>query len=334
MSRTILLAILLSCATGAWAQPPRATDGGTTDAQGRKQGAWTRTWPRTGTLRYTGAFKDDKPVGEFRHYDEDGHLTTVQQYAADGRTSRAEHFHPNGRLMATGRYVGQAKDSVWNFYDEAGRLRRTEGYQAGTLHGARISYFEDGTKASEEPYEHGLLHGVHRTWYTGGRQRMEAPHVKGVPEGRTTFWYPKGTKELEGDMRDGVRDGTWFYYNEDGSLRMQALYRRGELVKEKRENGTFTEHYDEDRIKSEVTYVKGLREGRFVEYHDNGQWVMEKVPADEVRGVPAFEHRVLRGQTRKIEGTYKNDRLHGEVKEYDEKGRLLKTRRYVDGVEQ
>ncbi len=30
----------------------------------------------------------------------------------------------------------------------------------------------------------------------------------------------------------------------------------------------------------------------------------------------------------------KNDRLHGEVKEYDEKGRLLKTRRYVDGVEQ
>ncbi len=319
----------------AWAQPaPRPAPGGHTDAQGRKQGEWTRLWPGRHTVRYTGTFKDDKPVGEFRHYDEDGRLTTVQHHAGDGRTSRAEHFHPNGERMAHGRYLGQAKDSVWNYFDEMGRLRRTEGFVNGTLHGPRISYFESGAKAEEEHFQDGRPHGAHRAWYASGKPRMEAHYQAGTAEGRTTFWFARGSKEIEGDMRDGLRDGTWFYYNADGSLRMQVLYRRGEVVKEKRENGTFTEHYDEDRVKSETTYVKGMREGRFVEYHDNGQWVLERMPADEVRGFPAFEQRVLKGQTKKIEGTYKNDKLEGEVREYDEKGKLLKTRRYVAGEEQ
>jgi antitoxin component YwqK of YwqJK toxin-antitoxin module len=44
--------------------------------------------------------------------------------------------------------------------------------------------------------------------------------------------------------------------------------------------------------------------------------------------------RVLEGQTKKREGTYVNDLLEGEVKEYDEKGKLVKVTRYVGGVEQ
>ena len=56
-------------------------------------------------MRYTGQFKDDKPEGTFKHYDEDGRLTTIQDFDATGKVSRARHFHPNGTLMATGKYI-------------------------------------------------------------------------------------------------------------------------------------------------------------------------------------------------------------------------------------
>lgn len=36
--------------------------------------------------------------------------------------------------------------------------------------------------------------------------------------------------------------------------------------------------------------------------------------------------RVLKGQTKKREGTYKNDILEGPVKEYDEKGKSIRHR--------
>jgi len=158
--------------------------------------------------------------------------------------------------------------------------------------------------------------------------------VKGEAEGAMTWFFANGRKEIEGKMVNGVRDGGWTYHNADGSLRMQTLYRQGRLVKEKKENGTFTEHYDDERPKSDVTYKKGLREGPFTEYHDNGGWVVKHVPADPIKGFPADMERVLQGQTKKREGKYKNDMLEGDVKEYDEKGKLVKVVKYVAGVAQ
>ena len=37
------------------------------DAKGKKQGVWKKYHPN-GMLRYTGSFKDDKPVGVFKYY--------------------------------------------------------------------------------------------------------------------------------------------------------------------------------------------------------------------------------------------------------------------------
>lgn len=328
--RLLLPGIFLYMAPVALAQPaPNRTD-----AQGRKQGEWARAWDHNGRLRYTGTFKDDKPVGEFRHYDEAGVLTTILRHAGDGRVSRAEHFHPGGKPMAQGRYVDQRKDSVWSYFDEQGALRRKEEFRNGTLHGDRISYYADGRVAEHDRYRNGMLHGQQQAWFADGSPRNEARYEDGVANGTMTFYYPGGKKEIEGRMLDGDRDGAWIYYNKDGTVQMQVLYSRGKLVREKKENGTFQEFYEDEQLRSEVNYRKGLREGPFTEWYDNGRWGMEKVPADPVSGVPAFEQRVLKGQSKKREGTYRNDLLEGEVKEYDEKGKLTKRVVYKAGVEQ
>jgi len=135
-------------------------------------------------------------------------------------------------------------------------------------------------------------------------------------------------------MVNGDRDGTWYYFNGDGSLQLQMLYSKGQLMKERKENGVFKEYFDDEQLKSEVIYKKGKKQGAFTEYHDNGVWELEPLAADPVLGTPGEMQRVLKGQTKQREGTYVDDLLEGEVKEYDDKGKLLKTTPYKAGVMQ
>ena len=303
-----------------------------TDAKGRKQGAWSKKW-ESGAVRYAGQFKDDMPVGEFKHFDEDGVLTTVQSHAGDGHVSRAEHFRTEGTLMAKGKYVDQKKDSTWNYYGSEGGLNRVERYKNGVLEGEQVTYYANGAVAEKQLFVKGIQEGETKSWFENGKLKSEAIYEKGEPEGKMVFYFAKGSKEIEGQMVDGKRDGQWMYFNEDGSIQLVVLYAKGTLVKERKENGTFSDYYDDEQLKSEVTYKKGLRQGTFTEYYDNGHWEMKTMPADEVRGTPPEMERTLVGQSKKRTGTYLNDLLEGEVKEYDEKGKLVKTTRYAEGKE-
>ncbi len=326
--RHLLLSTLFLCAMASHAQPGEINR---TDAQGRKQGIWAKAWDN-GKLRYQGQFKDDKPTGEFKHYDEEGKVTTIQVYDEDGRVSRARHFHPDGSLMAQGRYVGQQKDSTWNYYDDDGQLRRVENFQNGQLDGEVRVYFHTGHLAEKDLFEKGKKQGPSKSWYPTGELRSELEFVEGLPQGRMIIYYPNGRKEFEGPLKNGERHGTWFQFNGDGSVHRRLSYLNGELKEEVRENGTFTEYYPDEKPRSEITYRKGKKEGPFVEYHDTGEWVIVPRPADPVTGERADVMRELKGQTKKIEGRYKNDLLDGEVREYDERGRLLKVTTYEAGV--
>ncbi len=326
----LLLSILI-CSVLPLAAQPNTSDHNATDAKGRKQGAWSKPWPN-GKTRYEGQFKDDMPTGTFKYFNEDGVLTSIQDFVPGDGTSRARHFHPNGTLMAAGNYLDQAKDSTWNYYGPDGKLRKVERYAAGLLHGEQVAYYPDGAVAERENREKGVLQGPNKSWFDNGNLKSEASYVNGEPEGKMFFYYPSGKKEIEGLMVNGNRDGTWYYFNSDGSLQLQVLYAKGELVKERKENGTFKEYYDDEQVKSEVTYKKGKREGRFVEYFDNGTWSLKPMPADPILGTPGDVQSELKGQTKKREGTYVNDLLEGEMKEYDERGKLVKTERYAAGA--
>ncbi|MEO8067462.1 MAG: hypothetical protein ABI599_07215 [Flavobacteriales bacterium] len=322
--RTLILAALMAAFSYATAQ-------NVTDAQGRKQGAWSKSWPN-GQVRYIGQFKDDKPQGTFKHFTEEGLVSTVQVFAADGNTSHAQHFHPSGRVLATGKYVGQAKDSLWNYYDEDGKLRKVERLVKGTLHGDEVSYYPDGKEAERTGYDHGRKQGAWKQWFPDGAVKAEGIYTAGQPEGRMTWYFANGKKEIEGSTVNGEKDGTWFYWNEDGSMQLQMLFAKGELVKAKKENGVFKDYYDDEQLKEEMTWKNGALNGPFTEWYDNGKWV-ETPMAPTAEGIFAGDlQRELKGQTKKREGTYVNGNLHGSVKVYDELGTLLRIEEYADGT--
>jgi len=328
-TRSLCAAALLTLA--ATAQPPAPN---VTDAKGLKQGRWARTWAESAQVRYEGQFKDDRPVGRFTYYSTQGKVESIVDHYPDGKASHARHYHPNGRLMAEGRYVGQDKDSTWVFFDTEGRKRSMEQWSVGKKQGEQFLYFADGKVAEKSTWAKGVQQGPFEQYFDNGQVKHRATYQQGEPEGMVTYFFPSGRKEIEGRMVNGDRDGTWYYFNEDGTVQIQVLYRQGEYVKDRKENGTFKEYYDDEKVKSETTYKAGKKEGRFTEWNDDGAWVTRPVKLGPEGMEKGDVERVLEGQTKKREGTYRNDLLDGEVKEYDEHGKLVRTVTYVAGTAQ
>ncbi len=329
--RPSLLGTLLFVASLATAQPAAPLN--QKDAKGLKQGTWSRTWADSDKLRYTGQFKDDKPVGRFTYYAKTGQVESILDHYPTGNASHARHYHLNGKVMAEGRYVGEAKDSLWTYFDKDGHKRSMETWKAGKQDGEQTTWTADGKVAERETMKAGKRNGLFEQFHANGQLQHKATYVNGRPEGTMTWYFPSGKKEIEGKVVNGDRDGSWYYYHENGTVQIQVLYAQGVYVKDKKENGVFKEYYDDEQLKSEFNYKNGKLDGPFTEYLDNGRPVQKEVSVGPDPAVAKKEvERVYEGQTKKREGTYVNDQLHGDVKEYDDKGRVVRTVRYVNGT--
>src|SRR5687768_5419253 len=96
-SRALLLLLAVTLAPAALlAQVPDGVYPNTTDAQGRKQGAWKKL-DEQGTVIYVGQFKDDKPYGLFTYFDTEGFKMTEMDFG-NGTTNvqRAKMFYIDG----------------------------------------------------------------------------------------------------------------------------------------------------------------------------------------------------------------------------------------------
>ena len=82
ISRLILLIIL----------PSLVLSQNILDEQGKRQGNWNQKHSN-GQLRYEGQFKNNIPIGIFKHYDKNGNLTANLKYFNQGNSVAARLFY-------------------------------------------------------------------------------------------------------------------------------------------------------------------------------------------------------------------------------------------------
>lgn len=207
------------------------------DDKGRKQGVWTKSF-ESGQERYRGQFKNDKPVGTFFYYYEDGAKSSEVVYVGeDGVESNAKFFHKNSTVMGEGKYINQQKVGVWKYYDDQTILSSVEPYKAGKLHGVSKVYFLNGKVAAETPYIDGLKTGAFTEYFSDGAVKIQGTYRDNTYDGDFVQFYADGKKMVEGQYVAAVKDGLWQYYADDGRLKAQQVYEKGEMVKERIEEG-------------------------------------------------------------------------------------------------
>lgn len=300
-----------------------------TDVNGMKQGPWKKYYESTKSLFYEGQFKDDKPVGTFNHYYNSGKLRSVTKYQGD--IARAEVFTQKGKLLAKGKFIDQKKDSIWVYYGDFGMVSQKETFYKGNKTGLEETYYPNGQVASQIEYINDIENGNFVMYYSNGNIENEGEYLNGQYNGEYTYYYDNGKKMYEGVYEIGRKNKLWVYYHSDGLIKMFIHYDMGKTIKEDYQNGEFVSYYDSGMLESIGHYKEGKKEGYFAEYYNNGK--RELVPREKTDPYEPDELiEVITGQQVKFERTYINDETVGEVKYFNEEGKLLKTENYLNGV--
>lgn len=231
-----------------------------TDEQGRKQGLWVRKYPN-GNLMYEGTFVDDKPVGLFKRYNEDGILLSELRYSNKNDEAQAIFFYPDGIMAAEGTYMAQKKEGLWKFYSDSqpSYLVGEEYYTQDIRNGLSQKYYPDSTLAETVTWDNGNRTGEWLQYYPDGTVCLRAEYIAGKLEGLFSYYHPNGNLYYEGNYKDDFRTGDWMVFNYDGSLKQIIAYKEGKPSDPKLadQETEFLDQLEENRDKIEIVDITG-----------------------------------------------------------------------------
>ena len=217
------------------------------DSQGRKQGAWVRYYPDGKTMLYSGQFKDDQPVGEFRYYFESGKIKSIVQHETKER-SYVWFYFENEQLMSEGQYVNQKKDSVWKNFNQQGFLVSLETFKNNRLNGEKMIYYiqnqiETGEVkcAQLETYKDSILHCPYVEFFSTGSKKQHGTYILGKKAGTWETFHPDGSVATRIKFREGKAYGYAYAYDEEGTELYKSYWRDGKRLDAKALDKYFTD---------------------------------------------------------------------------------------------
>jgi len=250
VKRFILGMLLLFVADVLVAQTSVPTDSviNYIDINGLKQGKWEKK-DLNGKLRFEAYFIDDKPVGDFKRFDENGNLYAWLKYNNQGEKASVTFYHKTGKTAATGKYIGKAQDSIWNYFDEDGGLYLQESYNNGVKNGQFKQYTSEGVMIEEVSWKNGVKDGPWKKFYVEGQKMWDATYVNGKLEGPFKSWYKNGGLQKEGVYVNDFEEGDWKAYSEAGNLLKTYHYKNGVSPEADAEKENMLKELDEEKGK-------------------------------------------------------------------------------------
>ena len=211
-----------------------------TDAKGKKQGPWRKTYPNSSVLVYDGNFKDDMPVGIFTYYFASGAKKAVIEHGLKGGKSAVLLYFEDGQLLSDGFYHKEKKDSLWYNYVQSGELISAENYKNDLLQGKSVYYYKEGQLMEHKlqaerkvNYQAGKLQGVYQQFYYNGKLKTEGTFEKGLKQGIWTEYNSAGQKVATMKYDQDLLNGWLYTFNKDGTLLNKVLYLNGVALSEK-----------------------------------------------------------------------------------------------------
>ena len=198
------------------------------DAQGRKQGYWSKK-DADGKLLYQATFKDDQPIGELKRYHPNGKLNAILNFVEGSEISDAQLFDEKGQLIARGKYSGQKKNGEWNYFLNS-KVISTETYLKGQKNGLGRRFYKTGELLEESSWKDDKLNGLYRSYFQDGKIYLECSYQNGQRNGSFKTWFSDGTVELDAYYSNDFRDKDWNYFDSTGKIKYKLKYDSGKLL--------------------------------------------------------------------------------------------------------
>jgi len=181
-----------------------------------KEGYWVG-YHKNGTMKYEGHFMQDKEVGVFNYYDDNGNILVKLTYVDPGIMSEAEVYYANGLIKSTGYYLNKEKHGVWISYNTKKEKISKEQYLHGLLNGDCVYYYDNGVISERYYYNNGLREGAAEIFYRSGFLNMQGNYDNNKLHGQVIYYYNDNNKiESKGQYLMGLKDSVWIFFSELG----------------------------------------------------------------------------------------------------------------------
>jgi antitoxin component YwqK of YwqJK toxin-antitoxin module len=198
-----------------------------TDSKGLKQGSWEKRFPN-GKIMYSGSFKDNKPVGEWKRYHESGGLKAILQYNETNDSVKARLFETSTLPVAAGMYVKEKKEGLWIYYTEKVKVAE-EHFVNGMKNGLCRKFYPNGELLEESVWKNNQKEGKYQAFFLSGKPYLQCMYQNDQRNGRCFSYFPSAMTEVESYYTDDLPSGTWKYLNENGDTRFTLQYEKGIL---------------------------------------------------------------------------------------------------------
>ncbi len=249
------------------------------DEEAREIVDFKRTFDEEGRLVFSGAYREEIPIGIHRFYDTTGAVINAYIYNEKGvkvaegivdeqgnRKGKWIDYYLTGEIRAEGNYRNNRKNGSWTYYFRDGDVEQKGRFTNGRYEGKWIWYYQNGDVWREEHYFNGQQDGYFTEYDEKGRVITEGNYVNGEKDG--VWKYQVGDHQEIGKFVFGLREGEWNYFYNDGTLKYEGSYIQGNP------DGRHKYYYPNGNLKEEQFYEMGIRERNWKKFDKEGNLEM------------------------------------------------------------
>jgi uncharacterized protein len=216
-------------------------------------------------IKFTGAYKDGKPIGVHRFFDELGKVNSSKLYDTNGnllgsgvvdlegnKEGEWSFYYSSGEIRSKGFYKNNYREGLWKFYYKDNKVEQIGEFKRGKFDGTWKWYFKDGSLAREESFYRGREEGDIFEYDEFGNEIVKGVYFDGMKEGE---WIINvGDYVEKGIYKNDVKEGLWKYFYHNEKKYFEGVYVNGYP------DGKHRYFYKNGQLRKEEYYVMGIKE--------------------------------------------------------------------------
>lgn len=312
--------------------------------KGLKTGAWKQFF-YNGKIEKIANYKDNLLDGLYQVFYDYGKIRTSGYYKEGKKSGLWTWYATNGAIDMKGTFTDDLQDGDWTYYYPDGKISYTAQFKQGKKDGNWNYYYTNGARFKTGTFKDDEKEGNWKTWYESGNLLMDGNYSKGKEEGEWNNYWDGNTLKNKATFKAGKLNGAWQSFSKQGKLTVSGFYKNG--YKDK----TWTEYFDNGSlakvetfkvqkikskantgpIKNRVTYASVLN-GPYTSYSqkdfkktEEGTYKNDKKDGTWLAYYPG-------GKIVAVLTNYKEGKLSGDMRQFDQRGNILNETQYKEGV--
>ncbi len=344
----------------------------------------TKEFDQAGHQLAENNYENNKQHGTQRRWNSNGKLVQEGHYKNGLREGKQSTWYADGKKKEEFNFaviqietrwasVEHGKQTSWN---ANGKPFKISNYRNGEKWGTEEEWFPNGNKRHELTFEAGKRIGAYSFWHDNGKVAetgaFDTIHkkygdrkvIEEVKTGLCKTWNKAGVLTAEGSYSKGKQEGKHISRYEDGTLKSELTYRKGEVygpqrfwfsngqlqyLREQymdydsirrspyyRMEGVYEEYREDGSLVKKGNYIKGKQHGHWVQYSKNTLYE----EADYHYGMLLNTHKIYHPNGKLLREEHydlyriKNrdtTMLNGPYIDYYDNGAVSMRKNYVDG---